>query len=167
LTNLNTPIVLANDVLQGDGEKASNTVGRIAINSAVGIGGLIDIASKVGIPGHGNDFGITMGKAGAAEGSYLVLPFYGPLPPSDFVGVAVDVAFDPLTYVTFHGSDTWAAARFGASILDDRTSALDAVDSIERSSIDFYATARNLYRQSRDAQINEGKPDALDYLPNL
>jgi phospholipid-binding lipoprotein MlaA len=169
LTNLNSPVVLANDVLQGEGDKAGNTFGRIVINSTVGIGGLIDVASKVGIPYHDNDFGITLGKAGAAEGSYLVLPFAGPNPPRDLVGTGVDIAFDPLTYVTFHGSDTWMVVRFGMGILDSRTSTLDAVETIERSSIDFYATTRNLYRQSRNAKINEGKPAAAgsDDLPNL
>ncbi len=169
LTNLNGPVVLANDLLQTDGDKAGNTFGRIVINSTVGIGGLIDVASKVGIPYHDNDFGITMGKAGAAEGSYLVLPFAGPAPPRDLVGIGVDIAFDPLTYVTFHGSDTWMVVRFGMGVLDSRTSQLDAVETIERSSIDFYATTRNLYRQSRNAKINEGKtgPGSNDDLPNL
>jgi len=168
LTNLNAPVVLANDVLQADGDKAGDTLGRIVINSTVGIGGLIDVATKVGIPYHDNDFGITLGKAGAQEGSYLVLPFTGPAPPRDLVGAAVDVAFDPLTYATFHGSDTWMVVRFGMGVLDSRTSQLDAVETIERSSIDFYATTRNLYRQSRNAKINEGKPGAAgDDLPNL
>jgi phospholipid-binding lipoprotein MlaA len=165
LTNLNSPVVLANDVLQGDSGKAANTFGRIVINSTVGIGGLIDVASKIGIPGHDNDFGITLGKNGIAEGSYLVLPFAGPLPPRDLLGTGVDVAFDPLTWIKFHGRDTWLAGRFGVSILDAETSRIDAVETIERSSIDFYATTRNLYRQSRNAKINEGK--TRDDLPNL
>jgi len=166
LTNLNSPVVLANDVLQGDGDKAANTAGRIVINSTVGIGGLIDVASKIGIPGHENDFGITLGKNGIAEGSYLVLPFAGPKPPRDLLGTVVDQAFDPLTYVQFHGKDTWMVVKFGVAIIDSRTSQLDAIESIERSSIDFYATTRNLYRQSRNAQINEGRAGADD-LPNL
>jgi phospholipid-binding lipoprotein MlaA len=167
LTNLNSPVVLANDVLQGDSDKAANTLGRIVINSTVGIGGLIDVASKIGIPGHENDFGITLGKGGIAEGSYLVLPFAGPMPPRDLLGTAVDQAFDPLTYVRFHGKDTWMVVRFGIGTLDARTQNLDAVESIERSSIDFYATSRNLYRQSRAAKINGGKAGAGDDLPNL
>jgi len=167
LTNLNAPVVLANDVLQGDGDKAVNTAGRIVINSTVGIGGLIDVASKIGIPGHDNDFGITLGKNGIAEGSYLVLPFAGPAPPRDLLGIAVDQAFDPLTYVRFHGKDTWMVVRFSMGILDSRTSQLDAIESIERSSIDFYATTRNLYRQSRNAKINDGKAGTTDDLPNL
>ena len=168
LNNLNSPVVLANDVLQGDGDKAVNTAGRLVINSTVGLGGLIDVASKIGIPDHDNDFGITLGKNGIAEGSYLVLPFAGPLPPRDLLGVGVDQAFDPLTYVRFHGKDTWMVVRFGIGILDARASHLDAVETIELSSIDFYATTRNLYRQSRNAKINEGKaPGSQDDLPNL
>ena len=62
--------------------------------------------------------------------------------------------------------DTWMVVRYGVSVLDSRTSQLDAIESIERSSIDFYATTRNLYRQSRNAQINDGKVGADD-LPNL
>ena len=167
LTNLNSPVVLANDVLQGDGEKATNTFGRLVINSTVGIGGLIDVATKLGIPYHDNDFGITLGKAGTAEGSYLVLPFVGPQPPRDLLGAAVDNAFDPLTYGRWHGKDTQMVIRFGLGVLDSRTSQLDAVETIERSSIDFYATTRNLYRQSRNAKINGGKPGGPDDLPNL
>jgi len=167
LTNLNGPVVLANDVLQGDGDKAANTAGRIVINSTVGVGGLFDVASRIGIPGHDNDFGITLGKNGIAEGSYLVLPFAGPKPPRDLLGTVVDQAFDPLTYVQFHGRDTWMVVKFGVAIIDSRTSQLDAIESIERSSIDFYATTRNLYRQSRNAQINEGRAGAADDLPNL
>jgi phospholipid-binding lipoprotein MlaA len=170
ITNLNSPVILANDVLQGDGDKAANTFGRIMINSTIGIGGLIDVASKLGIPYHENDFGITMGKGGAAEGSYLVLPFAGPMPPRDLVGSGVDIAFDPLTWARFHGSDTWTVVRFGIGTLDAETSRIDAVETIERSSIDFYATTRNLYRQSRNAKINEGKAGtngAQDNLPNL
>jgi len=170
VTNLNSPVVLANDVLQGDGSKAANTFGRIVINSTVGIGGLIDVATKLGIPYHDNDFGITLGKGGIAEGSYLVLPFAGPMPPRDLVGTGVDVAFDPLTWTKFHGRDTWMVVRYGIGVLDGEAQRLDAVETIERSSIDFYATTRNLYRQSRDAKINEGKAPAAgapDNLPNL
>ncbi|HEY0266037.1 MAG TPA: VacJ family lipoprotein, partial [Rhizomicrobium sp.] len=64
VTNLNSPVILANDVLQGDGDKAANMFGRIVINSTVGLGGLIDVAAKLGIPYHDNDFGITLGKNG-------------------------------------------------------------------------------------------------------
>ena len=90
VSNLHAPIVLANDVLQGESGKAATTFGRLAINSTIGVGGLIDMGNKLGLPGHENDFGITLGKNGVAEGSYLVLPLVGPLPPRDLVGSGVD-----------------------------------------------------------------------------
>jgi len=165
LDNLNAPVVLVNDVLQGEGEKAGNTLGRFLVNSTVGLAGLIDVATPIGIPGHDNDFGITLGKGGAAEGSYLVLPFVGPKPPRDLLGTGVDIAFDPLTYITFHGSDFWMIIRASLSVLDSRAANIDTVASIERSSIDFYATTRSLYRQNRNAQI---RGDAANQdLPNF
>jgi phospholipid-binding lipoprotein MlaA len=152
-TNLHAPIVLANDVLQGSGKDAVRTLGRLVINSTLGVGGLVDVASKLGIPYHDNDFGITLGKGGVAEGSYLVLPFVGPLPPRDLLGTAVDSAFDPLSYAQFHNKDTWLLVRGGMRTLDIVDRDLDQFETIERSSIDFYATTRNLYRQRRAAQI--------------
>jgi phospholipid-binding lipoprotein MlaA len=166
LTNLNSPVVFTNDVLQGDADKATDTFGRFVINSTVGVAGLVDIAAKMGIPGHDNDFGITLGKAGAAEGSYLVLPFVGPKPPRDLVGTGVDIAFDPLTYMSWNNSTLYMMIRGGLSVLDERAANIDVVQQIERSSIDFYATTRSLYRQNRAAQINGGKaPD--ENLPNF
>ena len=166
LTNLNAPVVFVNDSIQGDGDKATDTFGRFMVNSTVGLAGLIDVATKLGIPYHDNDFGITLGKAGAAEGSYLVLPFVGPKPPRDLVGTGVDIAFDPLTYMSWNDSTLYMIVRTGLGVLDSRAATIDQVESIERSSIDFYATTRSLYRQNRAAQINGGKAPNSD-LPNF
>jgi phospholipid-binding lipoprotein MlaA len=136
------------------------------VNSTVGLGGLIDVASKIGIPYHDNDFGITLGKGGAAEGSYLVLPLMGPKPPRDLVGMGAGIVMDPFTYLTWNMPTIYMIVRGGLSFLDDRAAQLDAVESVERSSIDFYATTRSLYRQNRAAQINDGKADNSD-LPNF
>jgi phospholipid-binding lipoprotein MlaA len=166
VTNLHAPIVLANDALQGDGDKAASTLGRIVINSTIGLGGLIDVASKFGIPYHNNDFGITLGQNGVAEGSYLVLPFIGPLPPRDLLGSGVDGFFDPLSYARFPGKGTWMTVRSGLRILDTVDQQRDQFETIERTSLDFYATTRNLYRQSRNARI-QGEEAATDQLPEL
>lgn len=165
-TNLHEPIVLANDVLQGESGQAAEALGRIVINSTLGLAGLIDVAAKVGIPHHDNDFGITLGKDGIAEGSYLVLPLIGPMPPRDLLGSAVDGAFDPLSYARFRGKDTWMFARSGLRILDTVDRRRDQFETIERSSVDFYATTRNLYRQSRDARI-QGQDSSTAQLPDL
>src|SRR6185312_13910706 len=146
LTNLNAPVVFVNDTLQLDGDKATDTLGRFVINSTVGLAGLIDVATKMGIPYHDNDFGITLGKGGAAEGSYLVLPFAGPRPPRDLVGTGVDIAFDPLTYMSWNNSTLYMIVRTSFGVLDSRAAQIDNVQAIERSSIDFYATTRSLYR---------------------
>jgi phospholipid-binding lipoprotein MlaA len=162
----NAPVVFVNDSIQGDGTKATDTFGRFLINSTVGVAGLIDVASKIGIPYHDNDFGITLGKGGAAEGSYLVLPFLGPKPPRDLVGSGVDIAFDPLTYITWNNSTLYTMIRAGLTVLDSSAANIDAVESIQRSSIDFYATTRSLYRQNRNAQIHDGAGQNSD-LPNF
>ena len=167
VTNLHSPIVLANDVLQGDGKKAVDTFGRLVINSTIGIGGLIDVAGKLGIPGHDNDFGITLGQNGVAEGSYLVLPLVGPLPPRDLLGTGVDGFFDPLSYAHFDDKATWMLARGGLRVLDVVDRQQEQFDTIERTSIDLYATTRNFYRQSRNAKI-KGKSGAdATPLPDL
>ena len=166
LTNLNAPVIFVNDSIQGDGGKMTDTFGRFMVNSTVGLAGLIDVASKMGIPYHDNDFGITLGKGGAAEGSYLVLPFIGPRPPRDLVGNGVDMAFDPLTYMTWNNSTLYMIIRTGLGVLDTRAANIDNVQTIERSSIDFYATTRSLYRQNRAAEINDGKTGNSD-LPNF
>jgi len=165
-TNLHEPIVLANDVLQGEADQATNTLERIIINSTVGIAGLIDVAARIGIPHHSNDFGITLGKAGVQEGSYLVLPLLGPLPPRDLVGSGVDGFFDPLSWARFHGKDTWMFARGGLRVIDTVDQTRDQFESVERTSIDFYASTRNLYRQSRELRIRGGAVAGAE-LPDL
>ena len=168
VTNLHAPIVLANDVIQARPKKAVNTLARIVLNSTIGLGGLIDVASKFGIPAHDNDFGITLGQSGVAEGSYLVLPFVGPLPPRDLIGSGVDGAFDPLSYARFNGRHILQLSRSATRILDTVDQRRDEFETIERTSVDFYATTRNLYRQNRNAKIrgDEGG-GAFVNLPDL
>jgi phospholipid-binding lipoprotein MlaA len=168
LTNLNKPVTLGNDALQANGPRLGETLGRFAVNTTLGVGGLVDVATMIGIPDHTEDFGQTLGTWGVGEGPYIVLPLMGPDPPRDIAGDVVDIFLDPLTYVRFHGSDTWFAVRSGLSVLDLRARNVDSLDTIERTSIDFYATTRNLYRQYRNAEIRNGKPETNDMdIPGL
>ncbi len=166
ISNLHEPIVLANDVLQGDVNNGLETLGSIVINSTVGLGGLIDVAGKIGIPRHDNDFGITLGQNGIQEGSYLVLPLIGPMPPRDLLGSAVDGAFDPFTYARFSAKSTLLFVRSGLSVVDAVDKNRDELDTIERTSLDFYASTRNLYRQNRDARVR-GENTISTQLPDL
>ncbi len=166
VTNLGEPVTLANDILQGKADRAAQTVGRVVVNSTVGLGGLIDVAGPMGIPDHSADFGETLATYGVEEGPYLMLPFFGPSNPRDLAGDVVDLAFDPLTYVGMREKGLWMGGRTTLSILDTRAQNLDALDELRRSSVDVYATLRSLYRQHREAEIRGGKPD-LQNLPNI
>jgi phospholipid-binding lipoprotein MlaA len=162
LTNLDKPVTFGNDLLQGEGNRACETMGRFTVNTTLGLGGLVDVATMIGIPDHSEDFGQTLGVYGVGEGPYLVMPFMGPNPPRDLAGDVVDIFMDPTTYIKFHGSDTWYAVRSGVSILDLRARNIDTLDQIERTSIDMYATTRSLYRQYRNSEIRNGAPDTSD-----
>jgi phospholipid-binding lipoprotein MlaA len=162
LANLDKPVTFGNDILQGEGQRAGQTLGRFTVNTTLGVAGLVDVATMVGIPDHTEDFGQTLGVYGVGEGPYLVIPFMGPDPPRDLTGDVVDIFMDPTTYIKFHGSDTWYAVRSGVAVLDLRARNIDTLEQIERTSIDFYATTRSLYRQYRNAEIRNGKPDTSE-----
>jgi phospholipid-binding lipoprotein MlaA len=166
LINLDLPVTFANDILQGDVTHAGQTLGRFTINTTVGIGGLFDVASKKGLPYRKEDFGITLGKWGVAEGPYIVLPFLGPDPPRDAGGEVVDIFFDPFTYISLRDHIWYSVTRETLYILDLRSRNIDTLDGIERESIDYYASVRSLYRQRRNNDIHDGEPD-VNNLPNL
>jgi phospholipid-binding lipoprotein MlaA len=166
LSNLDSPVIFANDVLQGEATRAGTTFGRAVVNSTFGIGGLIDVAGKLGLPGHEEDFGQTLGVWGVDEGPYLVLPFAGPSNPRDVVGMGGDIAMDPFTYMKWNNSTLHMMIRSGLGIVDLRARNVDALDQIERTSVDLYATTRSLYRQHRNAEIRNGAADT-ENLPDL
>jgi phospholipid-binding lipoprotein MlaA len=166
LNNLDSPVVLANDLLQGQVDLASQTVGRFGLNSTVGLGGLIDVATPAGIPYHSSDFGQTLGVWGVGDDPYLVVPLFGPSNPRDLTGQVADAFADPLMYLGIRDYTYWAIGRGGANVLDERSRNIDTINGLEQSSVDEYASARSLYRQYRNAHIHHGKSDAKD-LPQM
>jgi phospholipid-binding lipoprotein MlaA len=166
LFNLNRPVTFANEVLQGEATRASQTLGGFAVNSTLGIGGLFDVAADMDIPEHTEDFGETLALYGVGEGPYLVLPFIGPDNPRDALGQVVDVFLDPVTYLTFVGDIYWSGARAGLSITDLRSRNIRSIDEVEASSVDLYAAIRSLYRQHRQFLTRKGTPVVAD-LPDL
>lgn len=166
LDNLRTPVILVNDVLQGEWDRAGTTITRFGINTTAGVGGLLDPATGWGYERHGEDFGQTLAVWGTGEGPYLFLPLLGPAPPRDLAGFAVDQAFDPLTYIFWNRDSFIPTARFVANGLDLRARNLDTLDEIERTSVDYYAALRSLYRQSRNNEIANGEIDP-DQLPDI
>ncbi len=166
LVNLDVPVTFANDVLQGAADRATDSLGRFVVNSTLGIGGLVDVAQKVGIPEHDSDFGETLAVYGVGEGPYLVLPLLGPSNPRDALGYGVDIALDPSTWISWRSSVYFKLGRGVMKIVDERARNIDTLDEIERTSVDLYATLRSLYRQHREAEINHGKTN-MENLPNF
>ena len=163
LQNLNGPVIFANDVVQGQAGLAANTLGRLAINTTIGVGGMFDVATRVGIPHHSNDFGITLGTWGFDEGPYIVAPVLGPTNPRDIVGQVADGLADPGDQIASAYHRFWASiARAVASGIDERSRNIENLEDIQRTSLDYYATSRSLYRQRRAAQIRHEEQN----LPN-
>ncbi len=158
LSNIGSPVQLANDVLEGKPKRAGDTVMRFAINTTAGVFGIFDVATKWGYPNHDSDFGMTLASWGVPEGPFLFLPVLGPSDPRDAVGFGVDMYLDPFTVmgkIQPHNQaiSTFNWARFGLNALDGRERYLDATDQIKKTALDPYATFRSLYRQHRHAQV--------------
>ncbi len=164
LSNLRSPIVLANDLMQGEFDRAVVTIERFAINSTAGLGGLIDVAARFGIEGHREDFGQMLAVWGSGEGPFLMLPILGPSNPRDVTGLVVDGFIDPVPYFV---SSNIQVARTVLRGADERERVLDALDEIERTSLDFYATLRSLYRQRRADEIRNGAPAPVVPIPAI
>lgn len=166
LRNLATPVTLLNELLQGDWEGAEVAATRFFLNSTVGLAGLIDIAgyNTPELAHRSEDFGQTLGVWGIGDGPYLVIPLLGPTNLRDGTGRVVDIATDPLTY---YDNETFTWTRLGLTVVDARSRSLDALDEIERSSIDFYAAIRSLYRQNRRSEIFDGAPPLVDDFPDF
>ena len=153
MRNVSTPVILANDLLQGEWERAEATTTRFFVNSTIGVAGLFDVAKDMGYEYHDEDFGQTLATYGSGEGAYLVLPIIGPSSLRDGAGLVVDSLLDPLTYIL---STEAALARRGISSIDTRSRNIELVDEIKRDSIDYYARVRSLYRQRRENEISNG-----------
>jgi len=160
VANLNEPLVLANNLLQGRAGRAGTTVSRFILDSTVGLAGLIDFAGTRGLPRQRGDFGQTLWSWGVPEGPYLVIPVLGPSSPRDGLGLGVDSFINPYRFVVDNNEFPTVIA-YGPMIIggvDERARAIDALDAIERDSVDFYASLRSYYRQNRAATIRGGGP---------
>lgn len=166
LRNLNSPVIFANDIFQGEVDRAGTTLVRFGINSTLGVAGLFDPATEMGFERHTEDFGQTLAVHGVSEGPYLFLPLFGPSPPRDLVGRGVDRALDPITWVGGEDFQYFKYGRTAINVIDLRARNLESLEEIERTSIDYYAAVRSVYRQSREGAIRNGEYD-FDDLPDL
>ena len=164
--NLRSLLTFSNNILQGDFRNAGNTAGRFLINSTVGIVGIWDPASALGLKEKGKeDFGQTMGAWGTGSGCYFVLPILGPTTVRDSVGLVGNFFLDPVYHVTHNseihnglvGNSNYSEHNYffyrGTSSVDFRAKNIESWASLEKNSIDLYVSLKSLYLQNRSQQI--------------
>ena len=164
LHNLRSPLIVLNATLQGDIDHAGTTLLRFSVNSTFGFAGIADVAAEMGFVRRDEDFGQTLAVWGAGEGPYIMLPLLGPSNARDAVGRAGDYFGDPFTYLRF---EKFSYSRFGAKFVDVRARNYELLNDLERTSVDFYAAVRSLYRQNRRDAIANGAEAELPPLPAM
>ena len=154
LANLRSPVILANDALQGERERAGITLGRFMINTTLGVAGLFDPATTFGYPRHEEDFGQTLGVWGVPAGPYLMLPLLGPSNGRDTTGRVGDYFMNPLNFCCINEDER--LGLFGVTAVSEREANIELLDDLRANSIDLYATIRTIYSQKREADIRNG-----------
>ena len=166
LSNLRTPLVVVNQLLQGQGENAVQSSGRFVLNSTIGIFGLIDVAEKVGLEEKEEDFGHTLATWGIGDGFYLVLPLFGPSNLRDTTGMVMTMMTDPINAYALSEGEAWfVPMRTAANAVDQRSKIIDEVNALRDNSVDYYAAVRSSYYQNRKAAINNVDDSELTPLP--
>lgn len=159
-SNINDVIVALNNLLQGKFIDSVSDVGRIAVNSTVGILGVFDVATHLGMEKHDEDFGQTLGYWGIGDGPYLVLPFFGPKNLRDTVGLIVDYKTDPITYIDPTRDRTIVQ---GVRIVNRRSELLETSKILETAALDPYEFVRDAYLQRRRNLVHDGSPPPDQY----
>lgn len=156
LRNLRSPVIFANQALQGDVRGAGDVVLRATINTLVGVGGVFDVAGSEGIRYEPEDFGQTLAVWGVGHGPYLVVPVLGPSSLRDYAGYAIDSFADPLRWYLHNiDEEEWYYAKLGGDYLVLREELIDVMKDLKASSIDYYAAVRSTYYQRRAAMVRD------------
>jgi phospholipid-binding lipoprotein MlaA len=143
-----------NNLLQGKAADGMTDVMRVAVNSTLGLGGVLDIGSEAGMTKHREDFGQTLGRWGVKSGPYVVLPFLGSSTIRDSAALPVDYAGDPWGYkYPVRWRNTGSVVR----VIDQRAVLLDASNLIEEAALDRYEFVRDAYLQRRESKILDGE----------
>ncbi len=154
-SNLDDVIVAINDLLQFKVVRAASDSGRILVNSTIGIYGLVDVASKVGLEKHNEDFGQTLGYWGIGSGPYLVIPLLGPSTVRDGAGLYADIRSGMLG--RFKPVDT-RNQLYVTNLINKRAGLLNQEKVLDEAMIDQYSFIRDAYLQRRRSLIYDGSP---------
>lgn len=153
--NITYPVTIVNQFLQGNGRLGLRDTGRFLVNSTIGVAGLIDVATRMGLEANQEDFGQTLAKWGVGSGPYLTLPFFGPSTLRDAPSRVVDYFTQPLSYADM----SWESevAIRAVSIVHDRADLL-SIEQTLRNAYDPYAFMRDAWIQQREFAIFDGNP---------
>lgn len=171
MENLFAPVTLANNVLQGEGERAFHTIFRFVINSTIGLLGLMDVAKELGLPSQPATLNQTFAKWGMETGPYLVLPFFGPSSFRGTYGMVGDWFINPLGYVVqnkhrrhnrYGQQRRLLYALYGLDIVNRRAKLITALNDIEKNSLDPYASMRSIYFQKQKELENNLKSQSKE-----
>lgn len=158
--NITYPNTILNDFLQGKGKQGVQDFGRFIINTTIGIGGLADVATGIGLEKHEEDFGQTLAVWGFSQGAYVVYPFFGPnsvrKTPDFITSTLTDGLFWASLYVAPAVSIPLAVMKY----VDKRSRLLDASDMRDDMALDPYVFTREAWRQHREYLIYDGNPPA-------
>ena len=155
-SNLADVVVLINDLLQFKFRQAGSDFYRIFVNSTLGIFGLFDPATHVGLPKHKEDFGQTLAVWGVPNGPYFMIPFIGPSTVRDTVGLGVDIYTHPLFYYPENSTLAWGLV--GVGYINKRAELLGASRVLDEAALDPYVFMREAYFQHRRNLIYDGRP---------
>ncbi|RMH47522.1 MAG: VacJ family lipoprotein [Alphaproteobacteria bacterium] len=158
VSNLELPVIAANQLLQGRPLDALASAGRFGLNTVFGAAGLLDPATDFGLPFRPTDFGVTLHVWGVPEGAYLELPFIGPTTERDLAGLVVDSAINPLRYVGGVLDSPLPEIMLGmrgANVLIRRADNAAVIDQILYGSGDSYTELKTAYVQLRRRQLGE------------
>jgi phospholipid-binding lipoprotein MlaA len=158
--NLGEPLVVVNQLLQGKAKDGGADTARFLVNSTIGLLGLFDPASQMGLTKHSEDFGQTFGRWGIGEGWYIVLPILGPSTIRDGVGLVGDYQLDPLAH---YDEVRERNALSGLRLIDTRANLLSASKVRDTAALDNYLFTRAAYRQLRWNRIYDGDPPPLQF----
>jgi phospholipid-binding lipoprotein MlaA len=152
--NIGDMWTFVNQLLQGNGANAGSDFMRVAVNSTLGLGGLLDIGTEARLPKHKADFGQTLGVWGVGAGPYVVLPVLGPSNVRDTVALPVDAYGDVWRYKRPVG---WRNVGYGVRLIDRRAQLLNAGNLLDDAALDKYQFVRDAYMQRRQSQIDDAK----------
>jgi phospholipid-binding lipoprotein MlaA len=149
-----------NELFQAKVSRAASDTGRVLINSTIGFFGVFDVASRLGLEKHNEDFGQTLAVWGWKKSTYLVLPFFGPSTTRDGVGLIGDYFTDPEFWIFNNPPTNWLV--FGLRVVNSRGNLLGADQFFDTAAVDRYAFLRDGYLQLRRNQIYDGEPPTDD-----